>query len=113
VKKKSFQASREFLGLEHFPYGIDRSGQFTRNIAQLLMENGYAYEALDNGSRLPATTEEKLFVAFCRGEREAQSIHEIAWQQFVKKTTQIRACVSLAGLGVSRCTNYNEGDDEY
>ncbi len=83
-----------FYGDEHFPYGIERSGEFTREQAKLLVQHGCAYQALAEGSRAPVTREEELFIAVCRGERPAQSVHEKAWQLFCAKTFASKSIVS-------------------
>lgn len=38
--------------------------------------HGQAFNELDLGKREPATEAEKLFVAMCRGEREAATVEE-------------------------------------
>lgn len=42
----------------------------------MLERFGYAFNELDSGKRQPATEEEQLFVAVCRGEREAATEQE-------------------------------------
>ena len=44
--------------------------------AQILERHGQAFNELDLGKREPATEAEKLFVAMCRGEREAATVEE-------------------------------------
>ncbi len=83
---RSFSDTRKFHALEHFPRGLDRSGEFTREQAQLLVNHGFAYQALDAGTREPATEDERQFVAVCRGEREPLTPHEKAWSCFCRKT---------------------------
>lgn len=81
----SFQAERKFWDDEHFPYGFSRSGDFTLEQAALLEQCGHAYRALANGEREPSSQEEKDFVAFCRGVKEASSGHEKAWKRYQEK----------------------------
>ncbi len=90
----SFAADRIFHGQDYFPYGLDRSGEFTRQQAQLLMDHGNAYQALDVGDRLPVTAEEEQFVIVCQGLREPQTEHEKAWMVFRAKIQRPKVCVS-------------------
>ncbi len=95
----SFDSNRKFYGDGYFPYGIDRSGEFTREQANLLIEHGWAYQALAEGSRAPATKEEEAFVAVCRGEQAPATAHEKLWMLFCSKTSAPKAMVSSALVG--------------
>ncbi len=95
----SFYSECKFYGESHFPYGIDRSGEFTREQADLLMQHGWAYQALAEGSRAPVTKEEEAFVAVCRGEQAPKTAHERAWMVFCTKTSAPKAVVSSPLLG--------------
>ena len=88
----SFQADRPFLGEKHFPHGIARSGHFSSQQAKLLETHGYAYLALSKGERKPIDQLEKDFVAFCKGEKDAESIHEKIWQRYLDCTTKKNLC---------------------
>ena len=80
-----FYCESKFYGLEHFPYGLERSGEFLSYQADLLVNHGQAYKALSDGTRLPLTLEEKEFVEFCRKGRSALSKHERVWQLYCSK----------------------------
>lgn len=95
----SFDSSRKFYGDAHFSYGIDRSGEFTREQANLLIEHGWAYQALAEGSRVPVTKEEEAFVAVCRGEQAPATVHEKVWMLFFSKISAPKAMVSSALVG--------------
>ena len=82
------QGTRCFWGEEFFPYGMSRSGEFTREQVALLQAHGHAYEALAKGTRRPVSAAEIEFVAFCRGERDACSPHEKAWARYRQKTAE-------------------------
>jgi len=82
----SFVSHKKFYGEEHFPYGIARSGEFTRKQASLLEDHGTAYYELHHGLRTPSTVEEKAFLKVCTGEKAAQTPHELAWQRYCEKT---------------------------
>lgn len=82
----SFYSNRKFYADEHFPYGIDRSGEFTSCQANLLIKHGMAYKALAEGGRVPETPEEEVFVAVCQGKRAPTTDHEKVWVLFCTKT---------------------------
>ncbi len=78
----SFYSERKFYDYVTFPYGIDRSGEFTIQQAEALEKHGRAYIALASGERLPMTEEEDNFVLFCRGGKTAKSLHELTWKRY-------------------------------
>ncbi len=93
MKTSSFACNSKFYAQEHFPYGLSRSGEFTREQVSLLENHGRAYQALCDGSREANTEEERGFILVCRGEKAANSSHEKAWLRFCEKT-QGQAAVS-------------------
>lgn len=110
----SFSAKSKFYAQEYFPFGLDRSGEFTVEQTKLLIEHGKAYQALSNGLQEPVTDEEIAFVAVCKGEKEASTPHEKAWMRFCEKT-QSRGSVSAFGSQVKTSANdeqYEESSDQ-
>ena len=89
----SFSTDRQFNPRQYFPYGIARSGEFTCEQAELLVNHGHAYQALADGSRAPVTPEEARFVAVCRHERAPESAHERAWSLFCAKISRPKSAV--------------------
>jgi uncharacterized protein YifE (UPF0438 family) len=83
----SFYSDRPFYGDSYFPYGIDRSGEFTYQQVALLKNHGWAYQGLAEGSREPLTLEEERFVAVCQGIHPPESAHEKVWVLYLKKTS--------------------------
>ena len=72
----SFSVTRRFFDDKNYPRGFSRHGDYTIKESQVLEQYGQAFKALDLGEREPATKEEKDFVAFCRGERVAETFFE-------------------------------------
>ena len=60
----------------------------------MLEQYGQAFKALDLGEREPATKEEKDFVAFCRGERAAETFFEKLGINIVLVLT-LKTCLHL------------------
>lgn len=88
AKISSFNSDRNFYADEHFPYGLNRSGEFTSVQSGLLIQHGCAYEAIANGSRAPSNDEEERFLAVCQGECPAESPHETVWQLYLAKISR-------------------------
>ncbi len=102
----SFASTKKFVDDENFPYGFQRSGEFTTSQAALLRDHGCAYKALYQGLQPPETDEEKAFVhCFGTGATPA-SVHEKTWARY------LRGCESrnhYISMGMSP-TNYSADD---
>ena len=112
-KIQSFQTDRRYYADNYFPYGIARSGEFTRQQAQLIEQHGYAYIALLDGSRSPDTNEEKQFVKTFQDQISPNTDHERAWARFLEKTQQKQAPkISTISSAVADLSG-NAGGDEW
>lgn len=110
----SFYSNRKFFGESHFPYGLERSGEFTRQQTELLLNHGFAFQALADGSREPATLEEETFVAVCQGKQLAQTSHEKVWQLYCLKTNAKPVFVkSPFNRSKAEVTNSSDIIDDY
>jgi uncharacterized protein YifE (UPF0438 family) len=78
-----------FYDNKHFPYGFGRSGQFTLQQAELLNLLGRQLQALQLGSCLPETAEEKQFVAVMAGHAAPSSLVERVWYKYQQITTSL------------------------
>lgn len=105
MDKNSFQATRRFTDDEHFPYGFARSGDFTIWQANLLEAHGHAYRALESGERQPKGQLEVDFVAFCHGEKPAESDHEKVWKRYSQSVSEHLHRYSLSGLGANKSSS--------
>lgn len=109
VKNGSFYAASRFYPDEHFPHGIARSGEFINTHAELLEVHGRAYSELHAGTRQPVDEEETQFLEVCRGEREALTDHEKAWERYCLKT---RKTPSVSPFGQVKHRISNEPSHE-
>ncbi len=82
-KMTDFASSRRFYDDQNFPYGIDRSGEFTSRQAELLHLHGHAYHELASGMRIAATAKEDAFVEVFRGGKQATSEDERVWAKYL------------------------------
>ena len=92
----SFFCSAKFYAQQQFPYGIGRSGDFSKLQTALLENHGRAYEELHSGTREPVTDEERQFVEVCRGKLQPSTDHEKVWMRFCDKTSRKRSVISIA-----------------
>ncbi len=109
----SFSSSKKFYGGEHFPYGMSRSGEFNRNQATLLEKHGRAYQELHSGQRESINDEERAFVLVCRGEKPAQTMHELAWMRYCEKTQKRNAVASFYGIPPEAADSLPPSDEEW
>lgn len=109
----SFTTNNRFFDNKHYPRGFSRHGDFTIKEAQLLERFGYAFNELDAGKRQPATEEERLFVAVCRGEREPVTDQEKVWSKYLVRTRRPKKFHTLSGgkPQVDAIEDYAENDD--
>lgn len=96
----SFVSDKKFFDTRNYPQGFQRSGDFTRNQAQLLEAKGNALKALHEGTRAPATPEEEQFVTTCLGQRQPSTDLEKTWSVYLSalKRKQIYFTASSAAV---------------
>ena len=98
---ESFSVTRRFFDDKNYPRGFARHGDYTIKAAQ-------AFRALDSGERKPSTKEEKDFVAFCRGERAAETFFEKTWQKYRNRISTNKRLYTLSGVvGVDNLDDYS------
>ncbi|TCJ95834.1 hypothetical protein EV694_1835 [Volucribacter psittacicida] len=94
---ESFRVERRFFDDKNYPRGFSRHGDYTIRESQILEQYGQAFKALDTGEQEPATKEEKAFVAFCRGERPAETAFEKVWYKYRTLTSNTKRLYTLSG----------------
>ncbi|HBO37176.1 MAG TPA: hypothetical protein DD638_00740 [Pasteurellaceae bacterium] len=95
---ESFSVERRFFDDKNYPRGFARHGDYTINESQALEQYGQAFKALDAGIRKPATKEEKAFVAFCKGERSAETFFEKTWDKYRSRVSGSKRVYTLSGV---------------
>ncbi len=96
VSQDVFYSERPFFGTEHFPHGLAGSGEFSHIQVQLIETHGWAYQALEDGSRAPSNADEEHFVDVMNGQQDARTPHEKAWLRF-KEKVNLRSQGYVAG----------------
>ncbi|QLB13777.1 hypothetical protein EV697_10694 [Bisgaardia hudsonensis] len=94
----SFSVTRRFFDDKNYPRGFSRHGDYTIKEAQTLEQYGQAFKALDLGQREPVTEEEVSFVAFCRGERSAETFFEKTWAKYCSNISSVKRVYTLSAV---------------
>jgi uncharacterized protein YifE (UPF0438 family) len=100
-QEKSFQTTARFYDDANFPYGISRSGDFTRQQSALLEQFGVALKALCDGTREAATAEEQRFLEVCQGQQPAESEIERTWISYLTAINRRNEYISHTGVPVT------------
>ncbi|MCW8886764.1 MAG: DUF413 domain-containing protein [Motiliproteus sp.] len=79
----SFHSERKFYDDANFPYGIERSGDFSCVEVNLLTARGHAYQGLLDGNRPPLTEEEESFVRVFHQAQPATTADEKVWIKYL------------------------------
>ena len=95
---ESFSVERRFFDDKNYPRGFSRHGDYTMKESQALEQYGQAFKALDSGERKPVTAEEKAFVAFCKGERPAETFLEKTWDKYRSHISTTKRVYTLSGV---------------
>ena len=91
-------SERRFFDDKNYPRGFSRHGDYTIKESQALEQYGQAFKALDSGERKPVTAEEKAFVAFCQGERPAETFLEKTWDKYRSRISSTKRVYTLSGV---------------
>lgn len=98
IMAESFSVTRRFFDDKNYPRGFARHGDYTIKESQVLEQYGQAFKALDSGEREPTTKEEKAFVAFCKGERPAETFFEKTWDKYRTRISATKRVYTLSGV---------------
>jgi len=110
----SFFSNKKYFDDENFPYGFDRSGEFTPPQSKALEQHGLAMKQLAMGERTPVTPEEEAFVAFCRGSHPASTLYEKTWERYTRicQTDKRFYTVGDSRPSASSSDDFDDFDDE-
>lgn len=94
----SFSVTRRFFDDKNYPRGFSRHGDYTIKESQVLEQYGQAFKELASGERAPKNQEEKAFVAFCKGERPAETFFEKTWHKYCSRISTNKRVYTLSGV---------------
>lgn len=108
-----FKSATRFYDDINFPYGIDRSGLFTRTEVEILQGCGRILKALHEERQPPIGVDQERFVKVCKGEEEPTSSVEKAWIKYLTVISTRKAPISFyaeVGSGESGIDGADETD---
>lgn len=105
---QAFKSDKKFFDDVNFPYGIERSGDFTRQQAEVLLTCGRTLEALENGRLAPISQEQKDFVLVIEGKKAPESDVEKVWARY---KTVIGSKGRILGLNSGPVTSTSESSE--
>lgn len=82
ISPEGFTEIKPFTDNRNYPYGIERSGDYSIREAQTLRRLGETFRRLETGEHEPANEVEEQFVKMIRGEKEASSDCEKLWLKY-------------------------------
>ena len=84
--KAAFNQVVESIAPPKAPVFVDKSAarRWTDRELMFLRRYGKFYQDLELGFRKPTTDSHKQFVAVCRGDEKAVTVHEVAYQKYMK-----------------------------
>lgn len=100
---------KPFIDRAKFPYGFRKSGDFSIAEADILSTYGKTLLALEKGELTPESADEKAFVEFISGKKEASNNVEKAWQKYVVLARGKRHFYTLH----STASNQEDYDDDF
>lgn len=82
---EGFRVIKPFVDSRNYPYGLERSGDYSIREAQQLRQLGETFRRLEVGELEPSNEVETQFVKMTRGEKEATSDSEKLWLKYRAK----------------------------
>ena len=94
MNTRDFYINKQFRDDDKFPYGISRSGDFSIEESEFLIQHGSLYKALFENLLLDPNKNEKRMIKIYKGKVEASTFEEKTWLKYMnyKKRSPIWLC---------------------
>lgn len=79
---EGFRFFKPFVDNRNYPYGLERSGDYSIREAERLRKLGETFRRLEVGELQPESEVEAQFVKMIRGEKEATTDNEKLWLKY-------------------------------
>lgn len=79
---EGFTLFKAFTDNRNYPYGLERSGDYSIREAQLLHRLGETFRRLEVGEHKPVNEVEEQFIKMIKGEKEATTDCEKLWLKY-------------------------------
>jgi len=106
---EGFTVFKPFNDSRNYPYGLERSGDYSIREASLLRRLGETFRRLEVGEHSPANEVEVQFVKMIRGEKEASTDCEKLWLKYRAKVEG----KSRAGFSFTSSYYYAKGAQHF
>ena len=111
IQAKSFNSAKKFFDDVNFPRGFHRSGDFTRDQAQMLESMGVSLKGLHDGSILPVTDEEQRFVEFSQQKLAPTNAVERTWATYVNALARKQIYFTASSPAIDNDSEISDNDD--
>ncbi|MBF0266250.1 MAG: DUF413 domain-containing protein [Gammaproteobacteria bacterium] len=109
MEQNSFVSNVKFYDDINFPYGLNRSGEFTNDEAELLKNCGHVIHKLVNKELRPENEEQEHFLSVISGE--TKPLYKIE-KAFIKYLNAINKKTIHIGSSNRPDNNNNDTDDD-
>ena len=82
ISPEGYTLFKAFTDNRHYPYGLERSGDFSIREAELLRRLGETFRRLEVGEHQAVNEVEEQFLKMIRGEKEASTDCEKLWLKY-------------------------------
>ena len=96
-----------FYGDSCFPHGLDRSGHFNKRQSEELITYGYTLKSLSEGSLMPESEDEKLFVQEIHSTKEPTLYAVKLWNKYKTCVNKTKVHHSFTKSHVSEAKDDN------
>lgn len=106
------RSATDWFDNAHYPYGFDRSGDYSIKEAEFLSGYGARLLSLTQGSSQPESDQEQQILAVIKGLQQPESFAEKTWMKYLRLTLA-RPCVTTVyrtPAEYSQATTYSADD---
>jgi len=111
MERNSFVSNIKFYDDINFPYGLNRSGEFTNDEAELLKNCGYIIQKLVNKELAPENEEQEHFLSVVSGEIKPLYKIEKAFVKYLNAINKKNIHIRTTNKSVVNNSD-NDGSDD-
>lgn len=95
MKPREYYLGRPFADRANYPYGIERSGDFSVRECQVLNQCGSLYQALLKGEVVNPSEDDFHMMDVMAGAQPAAALTEKVWMKYLEKTEKMKTVPSM------------------
>lgn len=110
-KDRQYYLKKSFFDDEHYPYGLESSGDFSIKETKLITQYGNLCRALTDESLAAETDEDRGVIAAVRQEKTPETDLEKAWTKYLRMINddKLITSMSLSTVRDGEETDFSEG----